>query len=97
MIREIKKGYVMTNEKKNLEPLYEKGPNGCYICSATGEKCEMATQHFQDYAKFINDLAEQHSPRIIMQGEPNLCLYASPKYMSRPCSIYLKALKEKTH
>ena len=45
----------------------------------------------------INDLAERHDSRLIMQGEPNLCLYANPKYMLHPCPTYLKALKEQTH
>lgn len=69
-----------------LDELYVKDPN-CkigeqkYICAGTGNDCAIATQHFTEFAKFVNELTDTNSDRIFLTVEDNLCI-------KHECPIY---------
>ena len=61
----------------NLEPLYKlkDGKTMEFICGENNRDCVIATLHFQNFKKFIDDLAENKSPRIFPTQEINCCVW----------------------
>ena len=77
----------------DLEPLYELSDekNMEFVCRETNKKCDVATTHFQNFKKFIDDCAESKSPRIISTKEINCCV-------GKNCPVwqnYIAKLKQK--
>ena len=77
----------------DLEPLYELSDekNMEFVCRETNQKCDVATTHFQNFKKFIDDCAESKSPRTISTQEINCCV-------GKNCPVwqnYIAKLKQK--
>lgn len=77
----------------DLEPLYvlHNGKTMEHICNADGKMCEIATKHFQNFKKFIDDCAENKSTHTISTQEINCCMCSN----CRVWQNYVAKLKEK--
>lgn len=69
------------------EPLFERVSSSEYRCTATHNKCDMVTNYFVSFAKYVKWLAETNSPRVFRTSEKhNLC---------EVCPVYQALIKNR--
>ena len=62
--------------KTELAPLYKRldDKSELYTCMGTGNVCKKTTDHFREYRKYVQELAERRDTRGFFQGNTNNCL-----------------------